>query len=369
MKKINAYFPVWILLIMPPLLFITLSFNLLMSGVAILTILLIFDRKDLLKKITNKIFKIFGITIILDLITLILFLIPEFFYKNEFVKSNLITPLETNPYTNILSIIYVLLIAVLNILLIKKMIKKIIQKLEIDNKYKKISSLLFIFFLFPYLFFIPSNKLVKTEYNSLNDLRGTVMENKSKISTILKYLKTTEYISSYTLETRVSPYTINIYLKELSLDYKKEFEMDTAVMFNLIKDVNEINYYIGDSVYTYTLNDINDIFKNVRKLSLDDIYIRYNNDNFKEFIYLDHIKGYDVFDTSEFCQTERQFLFELDDINYYLSCSSIDKIMLYNKNNKFTIKEALENNIVTKEDILNSRIEVLMGEYSVDSSN
>lgn len=367
MKKFNAYFPIWILIMVPPLLFLTISFNFAMVAIGLLLVLLVIDRNNIFINYTKSILKLWGVTLIVDLVSFIFMVIPEFFCNNPFIKENLVRPLETNPYINIISIIYMIILFILNIFIIYNFVKKIvIKKYELDIIKKRLTFFILIISMMPYIFFIPSNKIVKTDYNSLEDFRGIVLKNKTKVSNILKYLEVKDYISSYVIDTHVEPYTINIYIDNIDVNYQEMFEKDAAILLSLIDDVNEVVFSLDNHPYKYSINTINDIFKDVKKLELSKIYDRYEDKKFEKYTYLGHINNYDIFDTSDFCELDHQLLFAIENSEYYLSCTSVNQILLYSKNKVINIKEALDQNLLTPSDILYSTLDLIIEEADTD---
>lgn len=371
MKKLNSYFPIWILMLVPPILFLTLTFNFVMVVIGTAIVFFLINKKKDVKFFFTSALKLWGATILLDIFSLLLMALPQIFYEFEAVKENLIIPLEKNPYTSIYSTIYMIFVVIMNILLICALTKKIIlKKKEMKDSNKKISIFILIIFMIPYLIFIPSNKIIKTEYNSLQEYKGTTMKNKSRVSSILKNLGISENISSYVLDTHAEPYTLYIYINDIEISHQMLFERESAVLFNVIDDVNEVIFDYKDKKYTYTINSINKIFKNIKKKDLVEIYDRYKDSKFTEYIYLGRVNEFDVFDTSEFCELDHQLLFNALDENYYLSCTVVEQIVLYGKDKKINIKEALTNRDVTEYDLLNSTIDLTTEEeISKDESN
>lgn len=371
MKKINSYFPIWFLLMVPPILLLTLTYNFVMVFVGLLLILFMINKKNIFKNNFKDIFKLWGVSLLVDMVSLICLALPEVFYKVKFIKDNLITPLETNPYSNIYSIIYLVLIISIDIIIILLFAKKIvIKKYELEGTKKYSSFVILVLVLLPYLFFIPSNRIIKNEYNSLSEYKGTSIKNKSKIATLLKHIKTSKNISSYVIDTHKEPYTLHIYVHDIEENHQVFFERDAASIFNVVDEVNEIKFYLNDKEYIYTINSINRIFKDVKSLNLFQIYERYKDPKFDDYNYLGRIEKYDVFDTSEYCELNKQLLFQLQHVNYYIKCSSAEKILLYDKNMSISIKKALENNLIDEYAILNSTIDSeIEGDDSFENTN
>lgn len=361
MKKLNTYFPIWILAILPPLLFLTLTFNAIMAIFALLIVLLIVDRKNILEIFTKNILKLFGVTLLVDVVTFIFMVIPEFFTKILFIKENITKPLENNPYSNIFATIYIIIIVILNIIIIYNFTNRmIIKKYALKGVIKRLSQFVFIVFLIPYIFLIPSNMIIRREYSNLEDYRGITIQNKTKVTKLLKYIEAKDFISSYVIDTHAKPYILDLYMSDMEDNHQIIFEKDAAILFNLIDDIDEVIFHFNEKKYSYTLNRINTIFKDVTKKKISDIYDRYKDEKFENYTYLGHVTDYDIFDVSEFCELEHQLLFSIEDTEYYMSCTAMEQILLYKGKNKINIKDALNENIITESDILNSTIDLII---------
>ena len=359
MKKMRAYFPIWFLLVLPPMMFITLGLNLAICSAGVFLFFyisgLLKEYKDLLKSI----FRLWIVSNILYVVTFILLIVSEIFNNVPFVKEHLIKPLELNPYSDIMSIIYIILTLIIVLIISKILVRKVvINKTKLNMQKNKYVLLVFMILSFPYLMFVPSNLLIKTEYKSLDDYRGTLISNKTNVVSILNYLETKKYITSYVLETKVEPYTLNLYLKDIEDNHQILFEKDASLVFNIIDDVNEVIFHYNDRKYVYTINSINAIYKNIKKKSLVQISERYEDSKFSDYNYLGNVNGYDVFDQSEFCELEKQYLFTYFNSNYYLNCASLNDIILYKGKGKLNIKDALNDEIIKPSDIMNSSIDV-----------
>lgn len=360
-QKLNAYLPIWILLVLPPMVFILAGWNFVTSGLGLIIALFILNTSDGFIKYSKKIFKLWGISLLLDLITFIFMLIPEIFYKNSFINDNLIKPLEYNPYTKVLSILYIVVIFILIVLLALKLIKKtIFNDIKCNKKRTILAYLAIILFIMPYLLFVPSDFVIEKNKNNIEDFKGTIMNNKGDVVTILKYLSTSKEIDSYVLDTHYEPYTIILYMKNIDLNYLEKFELDSATIFNLIDDVNEIKFVMGDNTYKYTINKINNIFGDVKNKTLSEIFNYYNDEKFTTYTYLGMVGKYKAFDISEVCEEKLQKIFVYNNVTYYLECSNLNKIILYDKDdNEIKFKDALKQNKISEKDVLDSFLKVV----------
>lgn len=360
MKKTYGYIPLWFLLILPPLVVLTLACNFLFAGVALISGAIILKIKDPFNDYYKRILRLFLLTIEVDIFCALCYGLPEFLNKIEFLNKNLITPLEYNPYKKILSFIYISLVFILITKFIyKKINKKILKEFE-DNDNKIRAGIIMTMFLIPYIFFVPSEMIVKRNKSNLDDFRGTVMTDKTSIVQLLANLNISKYISSYSLETNVQPYTLHIYLDNITKDSKKKMEIDAATIFLLIKDVNEIKFYMNESTYTYDINRINEIFGNIKRKSLQDINIRYSTKQFKNNTYLGRINGHDVFDIGN-SKKNNKLLYDDNGVHYYLNVTNINQVYLYDKEKQLgKLKDEIINKKITVTDLKESELEIIL---------
>ena len=357
-EKINSYFPLWIIVMFPPTVFMLITWNLLISIVALVISFVIMKNTKLLMNNYISIIKLWGIMFILDILSFMMLLMPQIFYKNQFIKDNLIKPLENNPYTNIVSTIYLLVILLMVIFLSKKLINKIILKKFNDQKNIKFVKIVLIIASLPYLFFLPSSLISNNSKSDIDSYKNTLISEKSDVLSIFKYLKVKDYINSYVIDSK-SPYTISLYVKTIDLNYKENFEHDAAILFNYVKDLSTVNISMEGKQYLYSKDKISNVFSIDDNLLFEDIEKRYNNSNFKNYVYLDRIGKYDLFDTSEICEETKMELFDFNDQKYYLNCTNLGHIYLFKNNKKYiTLKEAIDTNIISKEEIIYSLLPI-----------
>ena len=359
-QKLRAYLPIWFVLMVPPLVLLLLCYNFILSGLALMLSLFTIKQKDVFTKYSKNIGKVWFVALILDIISLIILMVPELFYKNDFLMNNLLYPLEHNPYCKFLSFLYMILLFFLIFFIGYKLIKKIIaNKMNIEIKERQRLSFLITIFIIPYLFFIPTTYFINPEKSTLEDFRGTIMNNNKDIVTIMKYLNVSDYISSYVLDTHKEPYSIYLYLNKIEYNSLLKFEQDAAIFFNIIDDVNEVVFVMDNKKYYYSINDINKIFKDIKELSLVEIENHYKDKKYQNYIYYGNIDGYSVFDISEYCEEEVKELFIYNDMKYFISCTSVDKIMFYSDKDSFSLKEAIETDKISKESLINSYLNIM----------
>ena len=364
-QKINSYLPIWVVLMVPPMLLILIGWNFVTSGLGLIIALFILNISDGFTKYSKKVFKLWGISLLLDLIVFALLLIPEIFYKIDFINDNLVTPLEYNPYTKVLSILYMIIVFVVALFVAIKLVKKfILNDIVVEKKRYSLAYFVIIIFVLPYLLFVPSTFVIEKSKNNIEDFKGTIMGNKSDVVTILKYLSVSDSVSSYVLDTHVEPYTITLYMNPIDIKYLEKFELDASTIFNLINDVNEVKYIMGDNTYKYSLNDINKIFGDVKDEKLSEIFNHYSDNKFNTYTYLGMVGRYKAFDTSEVCEEVLQKLFVYNNVTYYLECSSLDSVILYDKaGDSVKLKDALNKKLINEKDVLDSFLKVESREH------
>jgi len=359
-EKYTAYLPIWFVLMLPPMVFLLIGWNFIMCGIGLMVGLLIIGLPDGFIKYSKNIFKLWGISILLDVITFIFLLVPEILSKIDFFNKNLVSPLEYNPYSKVFSAVYIIFLFLIILFLAYKLINKFIIK-GINGSKTKVNFMKFVIIIsvLPYLLFIPSTFVLKPEKNNLEDFKGTILGNKSDVVTVMKYLSVSKYIDSYVLDTHTEPYSINLYLDTIDVNYMEKFEMDAATIFNLIEDVNTVNYTMNGVKYSYSINKINKIFDDVKNTDINDVLNRYTNSNFTDYIYLDHIGKYDLFDMSEACEETNQRLFTYNGNTYYLECSSLKNIMLfYNNEEIMNLETALSQRAISEDNIIESLLPI-----------
>lgn len=370
MKKLNSYIPFWFLLIMPPLLPFLLIFNLAMSGIGILATALFLKIKNPFDEYYKNTLKIFFITLKPTFFISVMYLLPQLLRNIDCIYDNFIYHLEYNPYKNIFSFLYMILIFVGSCYITYKTVnKKIIRKLDRDEETKIQANILLTMFLIPYILLIPSTMLIKPNKSNLDDFYGTIMKDDKTINELIKKLAISENITSYFLETKKEPYTMHIYVEDIK-EYRKSFEMDASIMFYLIKDINEIKYHMNEQSYTYTINDINDIYGNVEKKELLEINERYTNKEMKEYHYLGRLSEYDVFNKKKETKQLPQLLINYKETNYYIECSDINNIIAIKNGKYYKLIDLFKNKKIRIDDLAKSQLEfIVTGEVEDENIN
>ncbi|MBQ2409202.1 MAG: hypothetical protein II309_07185, partial [Bacilli bacterium] len=224
MKKNYAYLPFWFLLILPPLVLLTGIMNFVMCVIALIIGALILKVSDPFSVYYKNIWKLFVLSILGGFLTASGYGIAECFRGDKFILKNLVTPLEYNPYKNVISFGYMIFLFVLIFFILYMLIKRLIVKnIGLEEK-RKMASFILTLFIMPYLFFMPSTMFIKPNKSNLDDFIGTIMKDKTSVVQIMKNLALTENISSYTLVTNKEPYTLHIYLEDIEAGFIKNFE-------------------------------------------------------------------------------------------------------------------------------------------------
>lgn len=143
---------------------------------------------------------------------------------------------------------------------------------------------------------------------------------------------------------------------ELSLNKRYDYyliEKYSNTLLYLINDLDYIKTIYEDSEYI--------INKNMYFNSIDDINSYYSDKYFDEYTYMGTIKNYKVFDKSDMCTNEKQYVGKDDKYNYSVFCSNINNIYLVSKD-EISLGEAISSSIVNIEDIKKLNIKIIKEE-------
>lgn len=179
----------------------------------------------------------------------------------------------------------------------------------------------------------------------LESYKGTSINDENKITKIVKNLNL-EY-KSIVIDKIDTPYGIRILLNE-ELEYF-EYEKNAYKLLYLINDIEFVTFMYDDFSYN--------VKKNITFNSIKDIDKYYSDSNFDRYEYLGTISNYKVFDKSMICVNEKQLIGSKDNYNYFVYCNNIENIYLVG-NEEITLKYAIDNNIITIDDIRNLNIEI-----------
>ncbi|MEG1647755.1 MAG: DUF4825 domain-containing protein [Bacilli bacterium] len=312
-------YPLWLAIYMSPIVFITIPISLLLIFLILLIGFKIIKEKNIKEKLKKCYIKVWLVYIFTNILSSII-LLSVYYFINHLINY---------PLNNLQLII---LIVFINIL--AGLITYFINNIYIKNTF---ISLLIALLTLPYLLFwgFSANEKV------LDDYHNTYIGDNTKVSQIINLLKIDK--ESISLKTTNEPYELTINLnKEIPshIIYKK-LEQDSSILFNLITNLSIINYNYKEKKFVFSFNQLNKIFSsNLRNISINDINNRYTNMSNKN-IYLGHINEYDIFDESITCESKEEEIKEVNNRKYYITCSSLNSIYLYNQEKKYLLKDKI----------------------------
>ena len=189
----------------------------------------------------------------------------------------------------------------------------------------------------------------------------------SDIESIKKILKKLEYgeedFSFKTLnKTLIVDYDIELY------NYKT-FEKNASYLFYLINDLENIVFNIDETKYSFNYNNISLIYNGFKKTKISDIEKRYNNKNFNN-VYLGNINGnIDLFDSSDLCIEEYKEFYEDDNYKYYITCSSLDDVIVVIDNESYKLVDALNDKKFSIDDLFKINVKLIKEVKNNENSN
>jgi len=361
MKKLyNVIFPMWLILIVPPIILVTLPSNFIIDSLVLITGLKLFKINNWFDKYKSSIIKVWVIGFIVDILGSLLLLFTQFMGNNEFLYENLVYPVAWNPFESIIAFLYVLIVVLLcGILIYLINYKFSFKKTDLNNKSKKTISLLLGIITAPYLFFLPTSYLYKSDITTLEDYQDSYIGDNSAVGNIINKIYSGKYLKEFSLDTKKEPYGVIIdYEEDVYGDVYKYLEEDALILFKLIKNIDYVKFNVDNKTYIFDIDYINKIYENIKEISLDDITSRYKTDYFTDFTYFGHIDKYDIFDTSSICGNDKNLLYTDSVYNYYIRCSSINTLYLVNGNKKTKLKTALEKEEINVADLFNTNIKI-----------
>lgn len=199
---------------------------------------------------------------------------------------------------------------------------------------------------------------------SLNLLKNTDLSDIESIKKILKKLEYGEEDFSFkTLnKTLIVDYDIELY------NYKT-FEKNASYLFYLINDLENIVFNIDETKYSFNYNNISLIYNGFKKTKISDIEKRYNNKNFNN-VYLGNINGnIDLFDSSDLCIEEYKEFYEDDNYKYYITCSSLDDVIVVIDNESYKLVDALNDKKFSIDDLFKINVKLKKEVKNNENSN
>ncbi len=200
--------------------------------------------------------------------------------------------------------------------------------------------------------------------NNIEVFKNTKLNETNKIEKILKKLDYGNNDFSFD----ISHNTLNIKYNVELYNYKT-LEKNSSYLFYLVNDLENINFNIDEIEYSFNYNDISLIYNNFKKFKISDIEKRYNDKNFKN-LYLGNINGnVDLFDLSDLCIEEYKEFYEDDNYKYYITCSSLDDIIVIVDNESYKLIDALNNDVISIDDLFKINVKLKKETKNNENSN
>lgn len=195
--------------------------------------------------------------------------------------------------------------------------------------------------------------IINSSYNILEKFKNTSIDNKERIEKIIHLLNYDK--SEFTLD--ITEDNININYETERVNYK-DLEKNASVLFYLVNGLHTINYQINDQDYMFNYDKVSLIYDDFKDTDIKKINERYKNKYFSQ-IYLGNINGeFDLFDISEVCLDNYIELARNKDYVYYITCSSLDSVIVINGNIEYTLLEALGKDIINVDDLMNINLKI-----------
>lgn len=158
----NVIFPIWLLWLMPQTWLAVLPLNFLIDGVVIWLAMRHFSVEDIKQNVKRAIFPVWGLGFLADFIGTALMFLPNLINpQNEGVRrwwyDNMANAVSFNPFSSIVSFLYVTLCVALTGFCIYWLNKKIgLKRAVLDDGQRKRIALALAIFTAPYLFYLPT---------------------------------------------------------------------------------------------------------------------------------------------------------------------------------------------------------------------
>ena len=195
--------------------------------------------------------------------------------------------------------------------------------------------------------------IIQNKKSNLELFKNTSLADNNKINKILRLL-----------DYGKDKFIFNISDDRLNINYSvelfnyKTLEKNASILFYLIDDLNSINYQINDDSYSFSYDKISLIYDDYKDVDINGINERYKGKNFSS-LYLGNINGnVNLFDTSDLCIDNYIELKTTEDVGYYITCSSIDSIVVSTETQEYTLLEALENGIIDIDDLFETNLKI-----------
>jgi len=361
MKKLyNVIFPIWLILIIPPIVLLVIPSNFIIDSLVLLIGFKMLNITNWFDKYKKSIIKVWGFGFVVDILGSLLLLVTQFMGTDGYLYENLVYPLVWNPFKSVIAVLYVLVVVVICGLLIYIINYEFsFKKTDLDNKGKRTISILLACITAPYLFFFPTSYLYERKTNNLDDYQNSYIGDNSAIGNIISDIYSGDYMESFSLNSEEIPYGVTItYKVDLYGDIYQYLEQDASILFKLVTNVDYVEFKVNSNSYMFDKKYVDSLYDNIKELEIEDIYSRYDHEYFEKFTYLGHIDNYDIFDTSTTCGIDKNIIYTDSEYNYYIECSDIDAIYLVNGNIKKKVKTALEQNEINVQTLFQTNLKI-----------
>lgn len=197
----------------------------------------------------------------------------------------------------------------------------------------------------------------KTNFQIYKD---TKLDEEVKINKILKKLDYKDDLKKITIDDK----TMNLEYSTEIYTYKS-FEKTASYLFYLIKELEEINIKLETENFNFKRKNIESIYENY---TLDNINKRYKQKEFKNYVYLGHINSnINIFDKSDLCLTKYEKLYEDDNYEYYITCSSLENTIAIIDGEEYSFKDTI-NKQIDIEDLYETNLKIDKREKNENNS-
>lgn len=174
-KMYNVLFPIWIIFLLPPVILLVLPGNFIIDSLVLLIGMACLKISNKKKIYLKTILKVWIVGFVADIIGSVILLGTQLL---PYSMNSITTATATNPFTNIYSLILVILAVLVSgicIYILNFIIS--FRKIEITVKKKKGICLVLAVMTAPYLFFIPSTLMYKTDTKNVSEVQVYLKEN------------------------------------------------------------------------------------------------------------------------------------------------------------------------------------------------
>lgn len=195
---------------------------------------------------------------------------------------------------------------------------------------------------------------------NLQIFQNTKITEENKINKILKKLEYNKELKNVKIDNKtiIIDYDVEIYKY-------KDFEKNASDLFYLVKDLEEVKINLENENYIFTRKNIESIYE---KFNLENIDKRYKKKEFKDYVYLGHINSnINIFDKSDLCLTKFEKLYEDENYEYYITCSSIENTIAIIDGKEYPFKDTI-NKQIDIEDLNDTNLKIEKREKNENNS-